>query len=334
MNFKKLYKKSIIATILTCTLLPCHASEVTTPTFHDVLEEDWFTPYVYYATEQGIIAGFEDNFYPMGNCSRAIIAQALAVLGGADLDAQPPSQMYDVANTPYESAVVWCIQEGIMAGMDDSYFGAEEPLTREQFAVALLGFTRYEQVYFTPIEARFVFADQGNVSEWAKPAMVWAVENALIFGDGALVSPQGYVTRAELATMLYRYSMSEKETSVNLERLAEFAETFLQFDYKEGGTDTTGFDCAGLAHYIYLSCGITIPSTVRNIYTQGEQVEQENLQLGDLLFFGTISHVAIYIGNQTFVHASTPTIGIVLGNYTSEYYAQNYVSARRIIGYT
>ena len=54
----------------------------------------------------------------------------------------------------------------------------------------------------------------------------------------------------------------------------------------------------------------------------GALIAKENLQKGDLLFFGkstsAISHCGIYIGDGKMIHASTPSTGIIIsGAYTS-----------------
>ncbi|MBU3812011.1 MAG: C40 family peptidase, partial [Candidatus Niameybacter stercoravium] len=54
----------------------------------------------------------------------------------------------------------------------------------------------------------------------------------------------------------------------------------------------------------------------------GTLITKENLQKGDLLFFGSsannISHCGIYIGDGKMIHASTPETGIIIsGAYKS-----------------
>ena len=48
-------------------------------------------------------------------------------------------------------------------------------------------------------------APGGQVSDWATPAMQWAVENGLILGSDKSLNPQGNATRAEVAAILMRY---------------------------------------------------------------------------------------------------------------------------------
>lgn len=114
------------------------------------------------------------------------------------------------------------------------------------------------------------------------------------------------------------------------EQIAEYAQHFVGYPYVEGGTSTDGFDCAGLAQYIFRVFGIEVLNSPRSFFTAGVAVEKSQLMPGDVLIFGSISHVGIYIGNNKFVHASTPTNGIMISSLTSDYYVKNYHSARRL----
>ena len=51
------------------------------------------------------------------------------------------------------------------------------------------------------------FADAATISGWATEPVSWAVGAGLINGrDGNLIAPQGTATRAEAATMLWKFS--------------------------------------------------------------------------------------------------------------------------------
>ena len=47
------------------------------------------------------------------------------------------------------------------------------------------------------------FSDAGDVSSWAKEALTAMVEEGVIDGSGGKLLPQGNVTRAQVAKMLY-----------------------------------------------------------------------------------------------------------------------------------
>ena len=67
---------------------------------------------------------------------------------------------------------------------------------------------------------------------------------------------------------------------------------------------------------------------------QGTAVSRDELQVGDLVFFGSGSyanHVGMYIGDGNFVHASTPSTGVRINSLNETYYTNRYIGARRII---
>lgn len=87
-------------------------------------------------------------------------------------------------------------------------FGPDDSITREQLAVILYRFALYKGYDLSAgedVDLR-AYADAGDVSEWAIPAMRWACGAGIIngAGDGA-IAPQGEATRAQVAAMLMRF---------------------------------------------------------------------------------------------------------------------------------
>ncbi|RZM82597.1 C40 family peptidase [Leptolyngbya iicbica] len=77
--------------------------------------------------------------------------------------------------------------------------------------------------------------------------------------------------------------------------------------YLWGGTVGPNFDCSGLMQTAFAASGIRLP---RDSYQQEEfveAVELNDLQPGDLLFFGRgdrPNHVALYLGDGRYIHSS------------------------------
>lgn len=114
-------------------------------------------------------------------------------------------------------------------------------------------------------------------------------------------------------------------------QIAEYATHFVGYPYKTNGNTTDGFDCIGLAQYVYGVFGIELEHSLFSQYLAGEFVEREDLMPGDLLIIGTISHVGIYVGDNYFVHASTPTSGVIWGDLSHSYYDDNLHSIKRLV---
>jgi len=104
--------------------------------------------------------------------------------------------------------------------------------------------------------------------------------------------------------------------------------------YRNGGTDPSGFDCSGFTQYVFHQYGISLPRDVREQYRLGKTVKPEELTAGDLLFFTTtdpgVSHVAIAVGGDEFVHAPSSSGVVRVERLNSSYWAPRYVGARRV----
>ena len=96
----------------------------------------------------------------------------------------------------------WAAENGIVAGRSETKYAPNDPVTRQELAVILY---RYAG---SPVSEGSLdkFADRNKVSNFAKPALCWAVEQGIISGKGnGILDPKGRATRAEVASMLMRY---------------------------------------------------------------------------------------------------------------------------------
>jgi cell wall-associated NlpC family hydrolase len=104
--------------------------------------------------------------------------------------------------------------------------------------------------------------------------------------------------------------------------------------YRNGGSDLSGFDCSGFVQWVFAQQGMALPREVRQQYQVGEDVESADVVAGDLVFFETVSrgasHVGIALGDGTFVHAPSSNGVVRIERYTSGYWADRWVGARRV----
>ena len=103
------------------------------------------------------------------------------------------------------------------------------------------------------------------------------------------------------------------------DEMVEFAKQYVgKLNYVYGGSSlTSGVDCSGFVQQIYAHFGIDIPRVANDQSNSGQEVSIENLQKGDLVFYGSGSyatHVAMYIGEGQVVHASTEQTGVIISN--------------------
>lgn len=127
-----------------------------------------------------------------------------------------------------------------------------------------------------------------------------------------------------------RITASRGSASVSGNNVIAYASNFLGTPYLWGGTSpSTGFDCSGFTQYVYAHFGISLGRTTYNQINDGYEVSRDQLQAGDLVFFGKggdPTHMGIYIGNNTYIHS--PRTGDVLK--ISPMTRTDYITARRV----
>jgi cell wall-associated NlpC family hydrolase len=103
--------------------------------------------------------------------------------------------------------------------------------------------------------------------------------------------------------------------------------------YHFGGADLQGFDCSGLAVYVYERAGVEIPRTANEQQRAARPVALDALSPGDLVFFRIhsrhVNHVGIYTGGGRFIHAPRSGGTVSYGNLGAGYYHQHFVGAGR-----
>ena len=106
--------------------------------------------------------------------------------------------------------------------------------------------------------------------------------------------------------------------------------------YRYGGSSRdSGFDCSGLVHFLYQDAlQVSLPRTARDIAAVSAPIRQQDLRVGDLVFFNTngqpYSHMGLYIGNGEFIHAPSSTGTIRTAKLSQPYFSQRFTGARTL----
>ena len=126
-----------------------------------------------------------------------------------------------------------------------------------------------------------------------------------------------------------KYSPSRGSSSLSSNAIVAYASNFLGTPYVWGAAGPQYFDCSGFMQYVYRHFGVSLSRTTFTQINEGSYVPRENLQAGDLIFFGTQSnphHVGMYVGNNSYIHA--PRTGDVIK--ISALTRSDYLTARRV----
>lgn len=117
----------------------------------------------------------------------------------------------------------------------------------------------------------------------------------------------------------------------------ELAKHFLGIPYLWGGTSSFGFDCSGYTQMLVRARGITMPRDAdqQAAWNGVTPVKREDLQPGDLLFFGSsakdITHTGMFIGDGQFIHDTTNGHPVVqISKLDDEPWTKLLVACRRV----
>ena len=118
-----------------------------------------------------------------------------------------------------------------------------------------------------------------------------------------------------------------------MDRLIQKASGFLGVRYRLGGTSKRGIDCSAFVQKVYRSFDVHLPRVARDQSSVGVEVDIDQLEKGDLVFFNTnryLGHVGIYIGNNKFIHASSRMRRVRIDSLAHPFYEERFERAVRI----
>ncbi|MFJ6145328.1 C40 family peptidase [Streptomyces anulatus] len=109
-------------------------------------------------------------------------------------------------------------------------------------------------------------------------------------------------------------SSSSSNVSGSAASIVAFAKAQVGDAYSLGSTGPNSWDCSSLVQAAYRTVGIDLPRVSQAQSTFGTQVSLDNLQPGDILYWGSAGsayHVAVYVGGGQFVGAQNSSTGTV-----------------------
>ena len=177
--------------------------------YTDLDRNGWYHEYVDWALKNGVMNGVGGGlFEPNGETTRAMLVMVLYRMAGTPDMAGRESSFTDVsADSWYGAAVIWASENGIVNGVGGGLFDPDASLTREQMAMMLYRFAGYLGSNTEKRADLSAYGDADAVSAAAQDAMAWAVAEGLVNGRSAAeLAPKAGATRAELATILFRFA--------------------------------------------------------------------------------------------------------------------------------
>ncbi|MFC7321685.1 C40 family peptidase [Halobacillus campisalis] len=112
------------------------------------------------------------------------------------------------------------------------------------------------------------------------------------------------------------------------------AHEYLGVPYEFGGETPEAFDCSGFIQHVFEEVSdIYLPRTTDQQWETGEEVDLEDIEPGDVLFFSDtyregISHNGIYIGGGQFIHASR-TQEVTTSYVSADYWQEKFTGVKR-----
>lgn len=122
----------------------------------------------------------------------------------------------------------------------------------------------------------------------------------------------------------------------------DLARALLGRSYRYGGATPSGFDCSGLVLYVLERDGVRVPRTTREQARFGAWVPLDELEAGDLVFFGEAPggvpsephHVGIVTSGGgeplRMIHASTSWGVVETAVFESDYWLRRLRFGRRV----
>ncbi len=183
--------------------------------FWDVNENDYFYNALCYNVANKYILGYNSNvFGPSYEMTRGMVVTVLYRMEGTPYP-DGDKILSDInGDEYYAKAVKWAVNNGVVNGYADGTFKPNKNVTRQELIVILRNYLRYKQgadaVKVKDNGTFEKFADINNVDDYAKSAVMWAVENTVIRGRNSngktYIDPQGVSIRADVACMFYNYA--------------------------------------------------------------------------------------------------------------------------------
>ncbi|MGW1881261.1 C40 family peptidase [Streptomyces sp. NPDC001970] len=133
--------------------------------------------------------------------------------------------------------------------------------------------------------------------------------------EAARAAAEERASRSSERTTLSASSRSTSTPSGSVGTVISFLKAQLGDAYVMGATGPNAWDCSSLVQAAYRQVGVDLPRVSQDQSVAGTQVSLNNLQVGDILYWGgagSAYHVGVYIGGGQYLDAANPSKGVVI----------------------
>lgn len=145
--------------------------------------------------------------------------------------------------------------------------------------------------------------------------------------------PAADMEKGDWLQLKYAVILNSSPENLNNTPLLKLIDEWWGTRYSMGGTTKDGIDCSAFTQIIMGNVyGVSLPRNSGDQYKASQQIDDDQLQEGDLVFFSSgrsISHVGVYLMNNKFVHASTSQ-GVMVSDLNESYWKAKYKGAGRV----
>ena len=286
-------KKKICSALVVLAMVASLGISAMAAEFSD-MPNDWSTPGLTAAVENGLLNGSDGKIMPYDNMTRAQMATIMVRVFDAKISTDISRYTDATKDDWFYEYMSKAVAMGALSGKSATTLNPNDPITRQEVCVIL------NRLFILPTPTEDVlsgFGDAANVADWAKSSVSAMVSAGYINGSNGNLNPTANITRAEFATIMNRMVTQyiDQPGTYN-------TDTF----NKEGGvvirTGNVTLDGVTNTNEIVVADGVGSDKvTFKGVNLSGELLFRGgdkcylDGQFGDILFVRTVDHEATFI---------------------------------------
>ncbi|MDO4765001.1 MAG: S-layer homology domain-containing protein [Eubacteriales bacterium] len=175
------------------------------PTYSDI-ESHWAKQYIDFMSNRAVFTPNEKGeFMANHKIRREEFVSFLGKYEKVNPALYASTRFTDVPSNEFLPFIEWANKHNIVKGTSETTFSPESNISREQIAVMLVNYAKAMNILLPTAETK-EFADQAQISDYAKESVMIMQSAGVLTGkDGNRFDPKGLTTKAEAATILYRF---------------------------------------------------------------------------------------------------------------------------------